>query len=137
MESGRWKPSWSFAAAFLAGYWLLYRKQNVGLAFVAGYFLLGVVGSSLEFYAIAVNIACVIFLGLFGKSIVISGALDTISRIRVVHAGRHGDWRIGAAGNPSWSFPLMVLILVINISFSIEPQTHVENVARPSVEELQ
>jgi hypothetical protein len=135
MESGGWKPSWSFAAAFLAGYWLLYRKQNVGLAFVAAYFLLGVVGSSLEVYAIAINVACVVFLGLFGKSMVINGALETIARIRAAHAGRHGDLRIGIAGDPSWLLPLMALLLVINISFSIEPQTHVENVAMPSVEE--
>ena len=134
MESGGWKPSWSFAAAFLAGYWLLYRKQNVGLAFVAAYFLLGVVGSSLEVYAITINIACVVFLGLFGKSIVINGALETISRIRAVHGGRHGDLRIGAAGNPSWSFPLMAFIVVTNISFSIERHTRVENVGMPSVE---
>jgi len=135
MENGGWKPSWSSAAAFLAGYWLLYRKQNVGLAFVAAYFLLDAVGSSLEVYAIAINIACVVFLGLFGKSIVINGALKTISRIRAVHGGRHGDLRIGAAGNPSWSFPLLASIVVISISFSIERQTRIENVATPSAEE--
>jgi len=123
------------AAASLAGDWLLYRKQNVGLAFVAAYFLLGVVGSSLKVYAITINIACVVFLGLFGKSMVINGALQSIARIRAVHAGRHGHLRIGIAGDPSWLLPLMALILVINISFSIEPRTHVENVATPSVEE--
>ena len=135
MDSGGWKPSWSFAAAFVAGYWLLYRKQHVGLAFVAAYFLLGVVGPSLEVYAITINIACVVFLGLFGKSIVIKGALETIARIRAVHAGRHGDLRIGIAGDPSWLLRLMALILVINISFAIEHQTHVEYAETPSVEE--
>jgi hypothetical protein len=135
MEGGGWKPSWSFTAAFLPDYWLLYRKQTVGWAFVAAYFLLGVVGSSLEVYAITINVACGVFLGLFGKSIVINGALKTIARIRAVHAGRHGDLRIGIAGDPSWLFPLAALLFVINASLLIEPQTHVENVAMPSQEE--
>lgn len=137
MESGGWKPSWSFAAAFLAGFWLLYRKQTAGWAFVAAYFLLGVAGPSLALYAIIINIACVVFLGLFGKAIVIDGALETIAGIRAVHAGRHGDLRIGIAGNPSWLFPLAALLVVINTSFLIEPRTQVENVAMPSGEESQ
>jgi hypothetical protein len=135
MEGGGWKPSWSFTAAFLAGFWLLYRKQTVGWAFASAPFLLGVVGSSLAVYAITINIACGVFLGLFGKSIVINGALKTIARIRAVHAGRHGDLRIGVAGDPSWIFPLMVLILITNVNFLNERQTHVENVAMPGVEE--
>lgn len=134
MEGGGWRPSWSFKAALLAGYWLLYRKQTVGYAFVIAYALLGAVGSSLEVYAIMINVVCCVFLGLFGKSIVINGALRTIARIRALHgAGRYADSRIGIAGGASWVFPLMASLMVFNASFLIERQTHVENTAKPGV----
>ncbi len=134
MEGGAWRPSWSFKAALLAGYWLLYRKQAVGYAFVVAYALLGSVGSSWEVYAISINIVCCVFLGLFGKSMVLNGALRTIARIRALHgADRHADWRIGRAGGTSWLLPSMASLMIFSSSYLIERQTHVDTAAKPGV----
>ena len=134
MDGGAWRPSWSFKAALLAGNWLLYRKQSVGFAFVIAYALLGSVGSSWEAYAILINAICCVFIGLFGRSIVINGALRTIARIRALHgAGPYADGRIGRAGGASWLLPLIASLMIFNGSYLIERQTQVDAAVKPGI----
>jgi hypothetical protein len=136
MDGGGLRPSWSFKAAFLAGSWLLYRKQPVGFAFVVAYALLGGVASAWEAYAILINAFCCVFVGLFGRSMVINGAMRSAAKIRARHGdGPYADARIRRAGGVSWALPICASLALFNAPYLFERAPAVD-AAKPGVSDL-
>lgn len=118
---GELRVSFSFAAFFFATLWLLYRKlyayafASFGLAFIAGF----VAPKQGWIISLAIHIAC----GLFGKSLVVQRAMETIRNIRAMGMGGEGTTlRIERAGGTNWIAPAALgslLFLFFFLVFSV------------------